>query len=82
MNPNSHQILNAPVSSASPYRVKIGYIIPDEKILLPICETQWHYNPATRMVMFVFNENGEKVPRVMGFSDFRTQDETKLEAPQ
>lgn len=71
LSPGSRQTLHAPAPSASSYRVKIDYIIPDEKILRPICETQWQYNPATRMVMFVFKEQGEKVPRVMGFSDFR-----------
>jgi hypothetical protein len=71
MAPHSRAILNAPASSASSYRVKIGYIVPDEKVLRPICETQWQFNPATRMVMFVFNQSGENVPRVMGFSDFR-----------
>lgn len=81
LNPNSRQILNAPASSPSPYRVKIGYVIPAEKILRPICETQWQHNPATRMVMFVFNENGEKVPRVMGFSDFRITAPEKPGAP-
>ncbi len=71
LRPDSRQILDAPASSASPYRVKIDYVIPEENLLRPICETQWQHNPATRMVMFVFNESGEKVPRVMGFSDFR-----------
>lgn len=81
LSPNSRQILNAPATSASPYRVKIDYVIPDEKILRPICETQWQYNPATRMVMFVFNENGKQVPRVMGFSDFRIPATEKSAAP-
>jgi len=83
MEPNSRIILNAPAPSASLYRVKIGYVAPDEKVLRPICETQWQFNPATRMVMFVFNESGEKVPRVMGFSDFRVakDEESKSASP-
>jgi hypothetical protein len=71
MKSNSRTILNAPASSASAYRVKIGYITPEDQALRPICETQWQFNPATRMVMFVFEQADEKVPRVMGFSDFR-----------
>ncbi len=81
MTPNSRKILNAPAPSATSYHVKIGYVIPDEKVLRPICETQWQHNPATRMVLFVFNEGDEKVPRVMGFSDFRLSEPEKTTEP-
>lgn len=81
LNPNSRLILDAPATSNSFYRVKVDYVIPSEKVLRPICETQWQHNPATRMVMFVFNENGEDVPRVMGFSDFRQRVPEKPSVP-
>lgn len=81
LSQNSRLILNPPASSASSYRVKIDYITPSEKLLRPICETQWQHNPATRMVMLVFNENGENVPRVMGFSDFRAGATETTSAP-
>lgn len=76
--PHSREILNAPAPSATSYSVKIAYIIPHENLLRPICETQWQHNPATRMVFFVFNQGQEKVPRVMGFSDFRLSEPEKM----
>jgi len=31
------------------------------------------HNPAARIVMFVLPEAGSRVPRIMGFTDFREE---------
>jgi hypothetical protein len=72
--PSSRKIIDAPALSATSYVAKIGYVISGETNIQPICETQWQHNPDSRMVVFVFNQNHNATPRVMGFSDFRIED--------
>lgn len=72
--PMAKKITDAPASSAGSYPAKIGYAVPGEKTVRPICETQWQHNPRTRMVMFVFEQTPNAIPRVMGFSDFRMKE--------
>ncbi|MDP4626178.1 MAG: hypothetical protein NWT08_13705 [Akkermansiaceae bacterium] len=74
LSPSAKKITGAPASSASSYAAKIGYVIPGEKTVRPIFETQWQHNPRTRMVMFIFEQTPNAAPRVMGFSDFRLKE--------
>ena len=42
-------------------------------VLYPLCETRCVHNPANRTVLFIFNESGSRIPRVLGFPDHREE---------
>jgi hypothetical protein len=79
LDPNSRKISAAPVQGAENYPVELYYQIAGDNRLWPLCETQWQHNPAGRTVVFVLNEAGSKVPRILGFPDFRAEEEKKQE---
>ena len=75
LEPNSRKISNAPAKGAGDYPVELYYQIPGDKKVWPLCETQWQHNPAGRTVVFVLTEGDSRVPRIMGFPDFRMEEE-------
>lgn len=70
MHPQSRVILDAPASKNESYLVNLSYIGEKDK-RQPLCETKWQHNPECRTVIFVFNEANRRIPRIMGFPDFR-----------
>lgn len=80
LQPKSRTISKAPVNGAGSYPVALYYQFPADKKVWPICETSWSHNPAGRTVMFVISEPGNKIPRVMGFPDFRVEKEQQKES--
>jgi hypothetical protein len=74
LEPNSRKISAAPAKGAENYAVELYYQIPGDERLWPLCETQWQHNPAGRTVVFVLSETGSKVPRIVGFPDFRAEE--------
>lgn len=82
LQPKSHAISKAPADRAGSYPVALHYQIPADKKVWPICETSWSHNPAGRIVMFAISEKGSKIPRIVGFPDFRVEKEPqKQNAP-
>ncbi len=77
----SRAISKAPADDAGSYPVALYYQLPTDKKPWPICETSWSHNPRGRIVMFVISEQGSKIPRVMGFPDFRVEKEQQASAP-
>jgi hypothetical protein len=75
LEPNSRTISKAPAKDAVNYPVELYYQIAGDNRLWPLCETQWQHNPAGRTVVFVITEAGNRVPRIMGFPDFRAEEE-------
>lgn len=71
LNPNSRLIVDAPASGNEDYQVDISYHPPDDPRLRPICRTTWQHDPNSRGVFFVLQEPGKRVPRIMGFPDYR-----------
>lgn len=79
LEPNSRKISNSPANGAEAYPVNLFYQLPGEKDVWPLSQTKWQHNPEGRIVMFVLNENGSKIPQVVGFPDFRFEEEKKEE---
>lgn len=77
LEPNSRKISAAPAKGTESYPVELYYQSPGDTNLWPLCETKWQHNPAGRTVVFVLNESGSKVPRIMGFPDFRAEEKKK-----
>lgn len=71
MKPQSKVYLKEPASKSDDYPVKIAYRIKGNEALYPICETKWRHDSRSRSIVFVMVEKGSKIPRVMGFTDFR-----------
>jgi hypothetical protein len=75
LEPDSRKISAAPARDIGSYPVELYYQMPGDPKLWPLCETQWQHNPAGRTIIFVFGETGSRVPRIMGFPDFRAMEE-------
>ena len=74
LKPNSRHISKAPASKEGNFPVELYYQMPGDKEVWPLCETKWIHNPSGRVVMFVLPEEGVRVPRLMGFPDFRKEE--------
>lgn len=79
--PNSRLILDAPASGLESYPVNIHFLPPGKQRPEPLCETSWTHDPRSRTVFFVLQPPGSVLPRIIGIPDFRTQEETKSDAP-
>jgi hypothetical protein len=77
LKPNSRHISKAPTNKAGNFPVELYYRIPGDRDVWPLCETKWIHNPNGRVVMFVLPEEGVRVPRLMGFPDFRSEEKKK-----
>ena len=71
IQPGARTILDAPTTGNGDYPVKLFYRIPGDERIYPLCQTKWRHDPRSRGVAFIINENGQRSPRVMVFSDFR-----------
>ncbi len=69
--PGGRLTMNAPASGNQDYLVNLGYRLPDNEQVYPLCETKWRHDPRSRSVAFIFNEAGSRTPRVLVFHDFR-----------
>ena len=74
LEPNSRKTSAAPAKGTENYPVELYYQMPGDERLWPLCETQWQHNPAGRSVVFVLSEAGSKVPRIVGFPDYRAEE--------
>jgi hypothetical protein len=79
LRPRKSLILDSPATSKEQYPVKLAYQMPDDENLYPLCETSWLHDPRSRLVAFVFTEDGRRTPRVLAFKDYRAP--KKTEAP-
>jgi len=71
LGPNSSGLTDAPTQGTEDYPVDVYYQLPGKNEAWHLCETKWLHNPAARILMFVFPEEGSRVPRIMSFTDFR-----------
>ncbi len=71
--PNAKAILNAPSTSSGDYNVKIGYVPAGTQRAEPICETIWLHDPKIKYIVFVLPMPESRIPRIMGFPDFREE---------
>lgn len=67
----SRVVLAPPASAVEPFNVNLTFRIAGKDALYPLCETQWHHDPAARTLVFIVNEAGSRTPRVLGFPDHR-----------
>jgi hypothetical protein len=70
MEPNSKVTLNPPASSNVDYNVNLSYRRPGDERLHPLFETKWQHDTRSKVLVFVINEAGSRMPRVMGFPDY------------
>ena len=76
MPANSKTLLNAPANKNGDYPVNLNFRAPGDARLNPLCETKWQYDAGTRTVLFVINQQGAHIPRVLGFPDYRAEEKT------
>lgn len=69
--PNAKAIVKAPADQAGDYNVKIGYVPAGTERAEPLCETVWLHDPRAKNVVFVVPVADSRMPRIMGFADFR-----------
>ena len=69
--PNARAVLNAPSTTSGDYNVKIGYVPAGTERAEPICETVWMHEPRSKNIVFVVPVAESRIPRIMGFPDFR-----------
>jgi hypothetical protein len=79
--PNSKVILKAPSSATGDYNVNIGYLPAGAKRSEPICETVWIHDPKIKNIIFVLPVPNSRIPRIMGFPDYREATEESKKAP-
>jgi hypothetical protein len=77
--PNSSMMVSEPASSPEDYPVEIYFRVPDDERTHPLIESQWRHDPRSRSIVFVYNDGRRRAPKVMSFSDFRTQEKKKEE---
>jgi hypothetical protein len=68
---NASAVIHEPASSPGEYPVEIYFRVPGDERTHPLIESQWHHDPRSRCIVFVFDEGRRRAPRVMSFSDFR-----------
>lgn len=80
VEPNSRLILDAPATSLEDYHVNIHFLPPGKQRPEPLCETNWSHDPRSRSVFFIFKPAGSLIPRILGFPDFRSEEDSQPEA--
>jgi hypothetical protein len=80
IEPNSRLILDAPANGLEDYYVNIHFQPPGKTRAEPLCETRWTHDPRSRSVSFILKPASSLIPRILGFSDFRTEKNSKPEA--
>lgn len=81
MEANSRSMMDAPAKKREDYPVKLYYRIEGKPDPYPLCETKWLHHPDSRGVFFVVAQKGSRIPRVIGFRDFRAPAEKSSTAP-
>lgn len=71
LKPLGRTLVDAPTAEADSYPATISYMIKGDERVHPICETRWLHDPRSRHLVFVFTEAGRRLPRILGFADFR-----------
>jgi hypothetical protein len=71
VEPDARVALNPPASDNEDYLVNLNFRIPGKESLYPLCETKWHHDSRARSLVFIITENGQRIPRVMVFPDYR-----------
>jgi len=72
LKPYGREIVDAPaLGEEGSYPAIISYMIKGDERVHPICETRWMHDMSYRHLVFVFTETDQRLPRIMGFSDFR-----------
>jgi hypothetical protein len=69
--PNASALVRQPKTAAGDYPVEIYFRVPNDERTHPLIESQWHHDPRSRSVVFVYDEGRRRAPRIMAFSDFR-----------
>lgn len=69
--PNARAVTDAPVEGNRDYPIKLGFLMPDNPQVYPLCETRWRHDPMSRNLAFVIPKEGSRSPRVVTFSDYR-----------
>ncbi len=78
--PGARGILKAPATESGDYNVMIGYVPAGTERAEPLCETVWMHDPRARNIIFVVPVAESRMPRIMGFPDFR-EPKVKTESP-
>jgi len=71
MKPRSKTVVEAPADSSEQYLLELGFRIPTEAEVRPLCRVSWQHDSRTKTIVFIFNEEGRRAPRLSGISDFR-----------
>ena len=79
VEPNSRLILDPPANGLEDYHVNIHFLPPGKQRPEPLCETNWSHDPRSRSVFFILKPAGSLIPRILGFPDFRSGENSKPE---
>jgi hypothetical protein len=71
IKPHGRTLVDAPLREADSYPAIISYMIKGDMRVHPICQTRWMHDPRSRHLVFVFTETGRRLPRILGFADYR-----------
>ena len=77
--PNAFAMVKEPATSAGDYPLEIYFRVPGDDRTHPLIESQWHHDPRSRFVVFVYDEGRRRAPRIMSFSDFRIPERNENE---
>lgn len=69
IKPRARVILDPPAAANGDYNVNLSYRPAGKTTLEPLCETRWNHITTARTVLFIINEPGSRLPRVLGFPD-------------
>jgi hypothetical protein len=79
IKPGGTAVMGPPRNGAGDYPVSIAYRKAGADAHYPICETRWGYDPRSRSLGFIVPQAGTGIPRVMMFSDFRSESKKRVE---
>lgn len=71
MAANSRTIVKPPAAENEDFNVNLSFRMPGDERLHPLCETKWLHDTRSRKLFFVVSQAGSRIPRVLGFPDYR-----------
>lgn len=71
IGPGKRALLDAPARGGKDYPVDIGYQLPGNPQVYPLCETKWRHDPASRSAAFIIPPKRGRTPRILVFPDYR-----------
>jgi len=74
-------IVDAPTSESGSYPVDLSYKTKDDQGPKPLCQTRWMHDARSRHLVLVFDEPDRRLPRILGFPDFRPPPKVPAETP-